>query len=292
MRSALHPELLQAARELLQRSSRPLSLSQMCKQLTGPFRVPEKRKGELLALLADSASGVFQWPKFRGSVRFWHREPQMVAESAAIEIARNPTSESNLLKELPKKAFGYPAKLGKKVIGNLIGDGRLFKDPPWGAKHKLTLIKPDPERYRKQLEAELATILNKYAALGISPRSLVDQICKQDEVRGAPAQNQPRSVEQVADTIMTALEKVEPRKGLVVAVAKVRQAPGLQFLAKSEFDRAIMYLRAKQRVFLHDHDAPYTLSEKEREQLVTDGKDGFYVGIAWREPGPISGVDS
>jgi len=292
MRSALHPELLQAARELLQRSGNPLSLSQMCKQLTGPFKVPEKRKGELLALLADSASGVFQWPKIRGSVRFWHRDPQIVAEAAAIEIARKPTTESNLLKELPKKAFGYPTKLGKNVISNLVRDGRLFKDPPWGPRPKLTSIKPDPERYRKQLESELALVLSKYAALGISPRSSLDQIWKQDEVRGDPAQHQPRSVEQVAETIMTTLEAIEPRKGLVVAVAKVRQAPGLLYLPKSEFDRAIMYLRAKQRVFLHYHDAPFTLSETEREQLVTDGKDGFYVGIAWREPETVSGVDS
>lgn len=292
MPSALHPELLQAARELLQRSGNPLSPSQMCKQLTGPFKVPEKRKGELQALLADSGSGLFQWPKLKGSVRFWDRDPQRVAEAAAIEIARKPTTESNLLKELSKKAFGYPAKLGKKVISNLVRDGRLFKDPPWGPRPELTLIKPDPERYRKQLESELSLVLSKYAALGINPRSSLDQIGRQDEVRGDHAQHQPRSVEQVAETIMTTLEAVEPRKGLVVAVAKVRQAPGLLYLPKSEFDRAVMYLQAKKRVFLHDHGAPYTLSEREREQLVSDGKDGFYVGIAWRAPETVSGIHS
>jgi hypothetical protein len=178
------------------------------------------------------------------------------------------------------------------VISNLVGDGRLFKDPPWGPKHKLTSIKPDPERYRKQMESELAQVLSKYTALGISPGPSLYQILKRDEAGGGRAQNPPRTVEQVAAAIMATLEAVEPRKGLVVAVAKVRQAPGLLSLPKSEFDRAVMHLQSKKRVFLHDHGAPYTLSEREREQLVSDGKDGFYVGIAWREPETVSGIYS
>jgi hypothetical protein len=276
METALHSEIVPAVREALQRSDKPLSLTQLCKQLTGPFRVPEKKKSELRAVLQrDSPQGIYEWPKFRGSIRFWDRDPKGVAEAALIEIAsEKPITRSVLLKALAKKVTGYKSET---LIPELLHDRRLFEDPPWGRNRKLTAIRPDPERYRSELEGQLRPILEKYAALGITPLATSGT--------GAPTRVS-------AESIAEALERIEPRKGLVVALSRIRKAPELDGVSKSDFDRAVMQLLEQRRVFLHDHSAPHTLSAAEQEQLVTDGKGNFYVGIAWREPEHNAGLDS
>lgn len=299
MASNLHPEIGQAVREVLERSQKPLSVVELCKQLTGPFKIPAKRKGDFLLILMKSAGGLYQWPKFRGSTRFWSREPESVAAAAAMEIAKAPTSISVLLRKLSKEAFGFPENSGKRLIADLVRDRRLYKDPPWGRTAKLTSVKPNGERYRKQLDDELTPILKKYAALGINPRALVDHICDNEtgqtgeERKSHQAEvHRSQSVEQTAKTIMTVLERVEPQKGLVVAVRKIRESREFQGVSKEKFDEAVMHLFEERRVLLHNHSAPYTLTPEERGQLVFDGKGACYVGISWREPQPVSGVNA
>lgn len=298
MASNLHPEIGRAVREVLQRSTKPLSVVELCKQLTGAFKVPAKRKADLLPILMNSRGDLYQWPKFRGSTRFWSREPESVAAAATMEIAKAPTSTSVLLRRLSKDVFGYPANSGKRLIAALLRDRRLYKDPPWGRTAKLTSVKPNAERYRKQLDDELTPILKKYAALGINPRALVDHICDNDTGQtGEDGKSHPvevhrsQSVEQTAETIMTVLERVEPQKGLVVAVRKIRESREFKGVSKEKFDEAVMYLFEERRVLLHNHSAPYTLSPDERGELVFDGKGACYVGISWREPQPVSGVN-
>ena len=299
MASNLHPEIGQAVREVLQRSQKPLSVVELCKQLSGPFKVPARRKADLLPILMNSAGGLYQWPKFRGSTRFWSRAPESVAAAATMEITKAPTSTSVLLRRLSKEAFGYPENSGKRLIADLVRDRRLYKDPPWGPAAKLTSVKPNAERYRKQLDDELTPILKKYAALGINPRALVDHICANETSQtGEDGRSQKvevhrsQSVQQTAETIMTVLERVEPQKGLVVAVRKIRESGEFQGVSKEKFDEAVMHLFEERRVLLHNHSAPYTLTPDERVQLVFDRKGACYVGISWREPQPVSVVNA
>jgi len=274
LQPTLHSGILLAAREALERAPAPLSLPQLYRQLTGPFKVPPKKKPEFKSQLENDAT-IFAWPKSR----FWLRDPRAVAADAAVEIASSaPLSEKDLLKALKPKSFGFSGPPAKALIRALILERQLFEDPPWGKNRKLTSTPPDPEPYRPALDAEIRPILEKYAALGITPQALVTELCNTQLASPVP--------------LLAALERIEPRKGLVVAISKLRHDPELQNIPKADFDRAAMELFAQRHVYLHDHSAPHTLSAAERDELIDDGKGNYYVGIAWREPQHDAGLDS
>ena len=276
MQSSIHPETAAAASEVLQRSDKPLSVSQIRRQLAGAYRVAPKLEPELKALLATTR-GVYEWP----TARFWSRDPKVVAETALLEsAAAAPLARSALNKAFAARVKGYPAAARNELIAELIREGRLFEDPPWGGRGvMLTATKPDAERFRRALEDAITPVLKKYALAGLDPRPLVDQIC-------APTTND------LAERIFDALNAIEPRKGLVVSAHRLRRAAEFARAGKPEFDEAVMRLFAQRRVFLHDHGAPFAVSATEREELVTDGKGRYYVGIAWRDPGESAGISS
>lgn len=287
--SALHNEILPAVAEVLRRAPAPLTIAQLRRNLMSPFRVTAKQQNDLVALLqSTSTDGIHIWPGSKTSPRFWSRGAVEVATTAALEIAsRTPVDARNLVRSLSKEAYKYPPDAARKLIEELVAAGKLHEDPPWGRTRKLSTRRPDPERYRNELEFALRPILEKYAALGITPQALVDEVCARTP-RAEPAPDA------IAATILETLDRIEPRRGLVVAISKLRRAPELARSGKQQFDAAAMSLFAGRRVFLHDHTAPHTLTAVEKEDLVTDGKGNYYVGIARREPElePDAGVDS
>lgn len=283
MQSALHGEIVPAALEVLQRSTQPLSIDQLRRQLNGPFRVAPKQKPELLARL-QADDRIHCWPGTSKSPRFWHRDPREVAATAAVEIASQSSLDAAaLVRALTKAAHRYPRTEAAALVAQLITERRLYEDPPWGRKRKISTTAPDPERYRPQLEKELTPILEKYAALGITPQAVVDRMCSQTSRRPHVS---------VAALIGEALSRIEPRKGLVVAVSKIRHAPELEGVSKPDFDAAAMQLFSERRVFLHHHTAPHTLTAAERDDLIADERGNFYVGIAWRESELDAGLRS
>ncbi len=274
MQSSLHPDTAAAVSEVLQRSEKPLSVRGIRQQLAGAFRLRPKQEAELKTLLQETAS-IHEWPKSR----FWIRDPKVIAETALLEAASDaPLTRSALNKAFGARVKAYPVTARNALIEELIGAGRLFQDPPWGgARVMLTAVRPDREHYRQALEDQIKPILARFAAAGLDPRPLIDQICT--------SAADPPAATGLGDRILDVLNAMEPRKGLVVSAHRLRRVPELAGVDKAEFDEAVMRLAAQHRVFLHDHGAPLAVQPGEREELVTDGKGGFYVGIAWRDPG-------
>jgi hypothetical protein len=83
--------------------------------------------------------------------------------------------------------------------------------------------------------------------------------------------------------LLRALDEVaagEP-EGALLSVALVRERAGL---AKAAFDRAALDLVQAERVVLHYHDYPASLTPEKRAQLVVDEDGTYYIGIArWRK---------
>jgi len=283
MPSAPSSEIVPTALDALQRAPQPLSVDQLRRQMA--VRIGPKQKAEFMALLRADPR-IHPWPGSGKTPRFWHREPREVAAETALEAAsHSPLDSAALVRAIVKNAHRYPRTDAAALVKELIDEGRLFEDPPWGRKRKISATPPDSESYRHELEAQLRPILEKYAALRITPKALVDEICANGV---SPAQANTDAAAQIA----AALERIEPRRGLVVAVSKLRHAPELAGVSKSGFDAAAMHLFGARRVFLHDHTAPHTLTAAEQDDLIADGKGTFYVGIAWRDPEHDSGLDS
>ena len=65
-----------------------------------------------------------------------------------------------------------------------------------------------------------------------------------------------------------------PRAAALIPLRELRR---LTFIAKPEFDAAILALRDAGRIHLHHHDHPVGIAEDERYDLVTDDRGHYYV---------------
>lgn len=54
-------------------------------------------------------------------------------------------------------------------------------------------------------------------------------------------------------------------------------------LAKREFDALVLRLAQEQKLVLHRHDFPSTLSKAELQELVHDGENTYFIGAAFRQ---------
>src|SRR5581483_6071549 len=207
MPSVLASEVVLAALEVLERAPQPLSVDQLRRHMT--VRIGPKQKAEFLVLL-KSDPRIHTWLGSAKTPRFWHREPREVAAETALDAASHgPLDSAALVRAIVKNAHRYPRADAASLVKELIHEGRLFEDPPWGRKRKISATPPDPEPYRHELEQQLRPILEKYAALHITPKSLVDEICANG---AAPSHTQGSDAEAAAQ-IIAALDRIEPRRG-------------------------------------------------------------------------------
>ena len=69
-------------------------------------------------------------------------------------------------------------------------------------------------------------------------------------------------------------------RGTLVALRDIRD---VAMMSKVEFDTAIFALAQQGLISLHRHDFPKSLSQSERDEMVTDNQGNYYVGVAIRQ---------
>jgi len=272
--TTLQPDIGIQVLEILRRATEPLTVDKIRRSLPKPYRVPPKRKAELQVELERLATDgrIVEWPKKGASPRYWNRDPRQCAVEGILAAAENPLSPARLAQAASKRAFGYPAKLLPPLIVEMIKDGRLFREPPVGGTRAVVSLQPvNPEAYRAELEGILRQIARNLDRLGAPVESLV-RTALSGEAGG-----------RIEEAIRKALLEIEPRKGLLVAAARLREWPSLVGYSKRAFDEAAWRLYHSRVVFLHEHAAPFTLSVEERETLIDDGRGRYYLGLSLRD---------
>ncbi len=73
-------------------------------------------------------------------------------------------------------------------------------------------------------------------------------------------------------------KQIEPAPNALISIRELRQASGL---SKMAFDKAILKMVDKERVFLHRHVYPGGLNAAEKEMMVKKGND-YYMGLVLR----------
>lgn len=82
--------------------------------------------------------------------------------------------------------------------------------------------------------------------------------------------------------LVTLMRTLDPcaNRGALLGCRDVRRAAGLPY--KAAFDALTLMAARDGLVSLHRHDAPSWLTQAERDEMVTDGRE-FYVGMAIRQ---------
>lgn len=266
----------------------PLTASEIVKRLPKQPKLSAADVEQILEELV--AAGVLHKipPKTRsGKPRYWHRDALEFGHVAILKTldAKGPQAESALrkaVKELSDVQFGEIVRAG-------LAAGTLWRHPPL-KKSKPELLgnrPPAPESYLHSVAAELSDAIPRLLSANVPPEAVRRALVQMIEAAGisfgssasAPRDISPSQTESV--DLIALIRRIEPGadRGALVGARDLRRAARLE---KSQFDRAVLELSRQNRLSLHRHDYAASLTQAERDELVSDGAGTYYVGVALR----------
>jgi hypothetical protein len=225
-----------------------------------------------LLLEDDVASGrVYNW----GKSAYWNLAPDTVARRRVLEVVgREYLNLSDLKKSVSREIPKLTTKTIQFAINKLISENRLsrkgYKAP--NVSGIIDLIHPEPYLQRK-IAAVLKSVGVERSANRIT--ALLAPEIESPAASAAPTLN----VQDVAEKIFVAMNRVAFAPGTTVTFHNLRQQPELAHIPKRIFDEAALLLQQERRVLLNPHGYAGSISAKETELLVTDGFGNYYVSV-------------
>jgi hypothetical protein len=246
-----------AIRDILAQAKSPVPFNALAKQSKLSTEAFEA------ALAAEEGrEGIYRWPEAGRQQRFWSIAPAEFARRQILDAASVcalPAGE--LAKQAHQKAHGYPEKLVRSLVQQLIEDKELRKYPVFGREPSLIGRTGHPAAYAEAARRFIAKIEAKVRAEGGS----LETVPKEPSA---------------AEAILDAMQRLEPAGSAPVSVHKLRASlPGI---GKPAFDAAALALWSGQRVFLSRHDYSQSLSPEERNLLIDSLDGNYYVAIRLR----------
>lgn len=259
--------------EYLKDTPSPLTASQL---RAGLKKLQQMSNSDAMACLTEAVQlgEVHEWPGGR-SRRYWHCDPQAFIQERLLEIAAvEALSGPQLLARAAKVSKGCSRSTIKKelavlkqarqiVARKIVGQGAIY----YRSGSDRALIKGSVRLLREKL-----------LSLGLPEPEIAA------EFRGTtavPAASIPMHapVMDLGAAIVAALRQLQPAAGAPVSVHRLRAA--IQ-AGKKEFDDAVLRLADEQSIYLTRHDHGRALPKEEQDTLVFDGRDAFYVTVAFR----------
>jgi hypothetical protein len=246
------PSLLKAIQEA-EAPLKPAQLAKSIRKLTGPH---------VKAILAEdvAAGHIFNWGSDKTPV-YWNREREAEARDRLLKFA---AEEPRTKAQLSSHAAKQPPKIGATVVKSALE--RLIED------HRLCLV-PKTKRVMHTdayLETEIAHLLKSHGRE--RPASLIQALLAESSLPDA-------TVQQAAEKIFDAMNRIAFSPGTTVTFYRLRQQPELAHVPKAIFDEAALLLQHDRKALLSLHDHASALPAEERERFVTDGLGTYYVSI-------------
>jgi len=252
-----------------ERAPGPLTLAALKKALTKPFQAEGSLCESVSGLTAEGR--MHRWPGTAKSEKYWVHEPGVFTRGKIIEALRpGPRSATEIGRKL--KELGLSTKVVEAALKELAGSGQVYLHPPAkGSTLRWALQPPPPQELLKKTLKAFRAESFALARRGFREDQLDDAARR---LLGGT------NVQEPSDDGLGEM----PRRLLGImrlassgSVIPLRELRRLTFIAKPEFDAAILALRDAGRINLHHHDHPASIAEDQRYDLVTDGQGHFYV---------------
>lgn len=271
--------------KVLPLTGEPVTAAQLAKLTAKPHKLSEAA----VKLIVDERVARGELRQFpgataKGKPRFWDRDEATFASGAMVALLdkKGPQTKAATL----KAAKGINATVAANALQSLIDSRRVFEHPGVGSSKaiKFGATPPAPEPYLKEVSSKLATVVSKLTSVGVKREMIADAVAAMVTQCGLPfsrgSVGQTPSAREL-DLLML-MRQIEPgaERGTLVPTRELRRAANLD---KAEFDRAVLDLAQSGRIMLHRHDHPSGLSQRERDELVTDGAGAYFVGVAIRK---------
>jgi hypothetical protein len=280
-------EEIEVLLKTLQQADGPLRINQIRDQLpVGRYKLDEKQIGQILdGLIAQRRVYRFK-PYISKADRFWTRSHDDYARQTILrKLDEKPLTRADLLK-CTKIELGDISEIRRgELLSALVREGAVQKWPMMlgGRSNYFSTRPPDPRFYIDRAFAKLSEKLGVSrerlveAAGGIVPESAAAQSSAE---RPAP---EP-VVENLPQLILDRMLQIKPAvaTGALLSLTELRAALKGDIRDKESFDRAVIELAEQNRAALHYHDFPASLSREKLDELVTDGRGNYFIGIALR----------
>ncbi len=279
--------------EASEHADEPFAAKEILGRLVVPLPLNESSLTEILQEFAAAGKLHGIPPKSAkaktAKIRFWNRDLLEFGRRTILKTldTKGPQSEANL----KKAAAGLDETQFQQILQNAIAARDIWRHPPIGKTGKDLFGKqpPSPELYLREVEKQLTTVIARLVAANVPLESLRRALVQVIEAAGVPFASAAVSNREVAAVspssavdLIGLIRRIEPGadRGALVGSRDLRRAARID---KFEFDRAVLNLARQERLSLHRHDYPASLSPAERDELVTDGKGTYYVGMALRQ---------
>jgi len=274
------PGQIEVVLKTLQQSEEPLTAEKLRDRLPpGPYRIS---KEQLSGLLEDQvALGHVHRFKFyiSKSSRYWTRDVEFYARECTLRAIHEgrPYTQSEVWAKLKTMLKDYTVDRYKQLLRHMVREKQVCEWPPFlGGRTKLLSARP-PEA-QAYIQDALAKIGKK---LGIVPEQLIETVAELRKRERRAVEAAAPSMDDLCRTILDRMVQIKPAaaSGAPVSLRELRKAVGIE---RAGFDAAVFHLAEQGRVAIHHHDYPSSLTEGERNEMVTDGRGNYYSAISLR----------
>jgi len=214
---------------------------------------------------------VFNW----GKPGYWRVDPEAVARQRVLEVVGHECLNTrDLTKSVTQQPPRLSAKTVQSAVKKLISERRLLPKETKASNVSGIIDLKHPEPY---LQRKIAAVLESVGSERSTNRivALLAPEIDSPTVAAAPSPD----VQDVAEKMFTAMNRVAFAPGTTVTFHILRQQPELVHIPKNVFDQAALLLQSGRRALLNPHGYAGSISTQEKEQLVTDGFGNYYVSI-------------
>lgn len=273
-----HSEAADFVLRALRQSSQPLTVTKLEKAIPRSAIKSKKDLPELLKQMVKSDQ--VRSHKARSSV-YWLPDHEEQASARILEaLSEVPLTQTELKNKLRSLLIGWPPARRDELLARLIKEKRVYKVAPLTGKAKLLSLRaePAPQDY---IKLALRLAVAKLEPLGFTAEQIFAEA--QDFLRREPIAREPRTQSPPFD--QTVIErmiqlKLAAANGALVSLTELRRSLAAEIPEKSSFDQAVLRLAEQGIVVLHRHDYPSSLSQQERDALVSDERGNYFIGIS------------
>ncbi|HME08348.1 MAG TPA: hypothetical protein VKG25_14930 [Bryobacteraceae bacterium] len=257
-KSPIGPEAKQIVLDAIAVAEAPIPVSELGKIA----RITATRVRTLLA--EDLTAGrVFLWGDAKKKA-YWNRDPSPAARDRLLALAGRELLNT---KQLEQRASVEVPAIPIKIVKS--ARAQLEKEKRFERKSRVIVDMEHPHPY---LEREIRSLLTSYG-IEREPERIRELLDGTDRPR------QSSSVDEVAEIMFAALNRIAFAPGTTVTFYRLRQQPELAEIPKEIFDKAALLLQRDRRALLSVHDHAARLPTEEQQRLVTDGLGTYYVSI-------------
>lgn len=286
----------------IQEVDAPITAKDLVKRLQSDVKFAEADLIPILeGLVASKTLHRFEPSTEKGKPGYSNRDLAVMARESLLKTlaTKGPQPEVNLR----KLAKGLSDSQFQDMLQAAVGRADIFRHPrlPTGKTDLYGIRPPVLEPYLKDLGKQLSKVVATLTDSGVPRddlrRALIQMLEStgiafgsglsnrqiDEDVEAAPSAA-PSDSQGTAKTVdlITLMKRIEPgaERGALVGARELRRFAQLD---KATFDSAVLGLAAQGKLSLHHHDFAASLSQQERDELVTDGFGTYYIGMALRQ---------